>query len=294
VDGTIFKNFFLKSMGVKIGKNVYIQKGANVIMGGWDLLTIGDNVTIGREASVRTMDFEYGKMVFGKIEIGNDCTLETRASMSINSTMKDNSKLTGLSMLESFGVIPENEVWEGVPARLKEKNNPLPAHLVHCTTLSPIKHGLTLMMLRGFMYLFTYIHVPLIAGFVIWFWQIDPDKVVDWIWNNQFTLESMYYFSLIAVFFCFIRLVLQALFCRLLGEIKPGYYCRYGTKYIHMWLKDMMVELSGNTLSGTLYWPYWLRLAGMKIGKNCEISTIMNVVPELVNIDCRQTNCPCG
>ncbi|OFZ49709.1 MAG: hypothetical protein A2577_07525 [Bdellovibrionales bacterium RIFOXYD1_FULL_36_51] len=285
VDGTIFKNFFLKTMGVNIGKNVYFQKGANVIMGGWDLLTIGDNVTIGREASVRTMDFQYGKIVFGKIEIGNNCTIETRASMSIHSKMQDNSKLTGLSMLESFGVIPENEVWEGVPATYKDKNGDPPHDMVKCQKLSSIKHGLILISLRILMYLFTYIHVPLIAGLAIWYWRIDAAKVLSWIFANSFSLESVYAFSVIAVIFCFIRLILQAMFCRILGPIKPGYYCRYGTKYIHMWLKDMMVELAGNTLSGTLFWPYWLRLAGMKIGKNCEISTIMNVVPELVKID---------
>ena len=285
VDGTIFKNFFLKTMGVNIGKNVYFQKGANVIMGGWDLLKIGDNVTVGREASVRTMDFQYGKMVFGKIEIGNNCTLETRSSMSIHSQMKDNSKLTGLSMLESFGVIPENEVWEGVPASYKEKNKDVPTDLVKCQTLSSVRHGATLITLRILMYLFTYIHVPLIAGLAIWFWQIDTAKVISWIFETSYSKESIFFFSLIAVIFCLIRLVLQAFFCRVLGPIKPGYYCRYGTKYIHMWLKDMMVELAGNTLSGTMFWPYWLRLAGMKIGKNCEISTIMNVVPELVKID---------
>src|SRR5690606_6124856 len=34
----------------------------------------------------------------------------------------------------------------------------------------------------------------------------------------------------------------------------------------------------------TLFWPVWLRLAGMKVGRGCEISTIIDVVPECVTI----------
>ena len=37
-------------------------------------------------------------------------------------------------------------------------------------------------------------------------------------------------------------------------------------------------------LSGTLFWPMWLRAAGMRVGPDCEISTIIDVVPELVEI----------
>src|SRR5262249_12514586 len=37
-------------------------------------------------------------------------------------------------------------------------------------------------------------------------------------------------------------------------------------------------------LSGTLFWPIWLRMAGMKVGRDCEISTIIDVVPELIEI----------
>lgn len=49
-------------------------------------------------------------------------------------------------------------------------------------------------------------------------------------------------------------------------------------------LKDVIVQRCGLYLSGTLFWPHWLRLAGMKIGKGCEVSSIMEVIPELVSI----------
>jgi len=49
-------------------------------------------------------------------------------------------------------------------------------------------------------------------------------------------------------------------------------------------LKIATLESAGKWLSGTLFWPLWLRLAGMKIGGACEVSTITDVVPELIEI----------
>jgi non-ribosomal peptide synthetase-like protein len=45
-----------------------------------------------------------------------------------------------------------------------------------------------------------------------------------------------------------------------------------------------MGQNASDWLSGTLFWPMWLRLAGMKIGRDCEISTIIDAVPELIEI----------
>ena len=41
-------------------------------------------------------------------------------------------------------------------------------------------------------------------------------------------------------------------------------------------------------LSGTVFWPWWLRLAGAHIGRRAEISTIVDVLPEHLTIgdDC--------
>jgi non-ribosomal peptide synthetase-like protein len=65
------------------------------------------------------------------------------------------------------------------------------------------------------------------------------------------------------------------------------YPIRSGTGLTVM-LKERLVESANVALSGTLAWPIWLRWAGMKVGRRCEISTIMEVTPELVELadDC--------
>ena len=49
-------------------------------------------------------------------------------------------------------------------------------------------------------------------------------------------------------------------------------------------LEDPVGRLAGKWLAGALFWPVWLRCSGMKVGSGAEISTIINVVPELIEI----------
>src|SRR5262249_47379285 len=81
-----------------------------------------------------------------------------------------------------------------------------------------------------------------------------------------------------------LALPMEALVVRLLGTVRPGTYPLYGWTSLAIFVKERMVEAAGNSLSGTLFWPRWLRLGGMRVGRNCEISTIMEVIPELTEI----------
>src|SRR5262249_51038107 len=85
-----------------------------------------------------------------------------------------------------------------------------------------------------------------------------------------------------------LSLPLQALLCRALGRVRPGVYPLRGRTALTVLLKERLVETANVALSGTLAWPVWLRWAGMRVGRRCEISTIMEVTPELVEIadDC--------
>ena len=63
VEGTGFKQAILRALGARIGKRVHIHRGVDLRHGGWDLLEIGDDVTLGQDASLRLVDFEDGQMV---------------------------------------------------------------------------------------------------------------------------------------------------------------------------------------------------------------------------------------
>ena len=59
---------------------------------------------------------------------------------------------------------------------------------------------------------------------------------------------------------------------------------RWSVGYVRVWLSTGMLRAAGEWLSGTLFWPQWLRLAGMQVGRGCEISTIIDVVASHVRI----------
>src|SRR5262249_7719384 len=82
-----------------------------------------------------------------------------------------------------------------------------------------------------------------------------------------------------------LSLPLQALLCRALGRVRPGVYPLRGRTALTVLLKERLVETANVALSGTLAWPIWLSWAGMRVGRRCEISTIMEVTPELVEIE---------
>src|SRR6185312_13694310 len=82
IEGTVFKNGFLRALGARIGKNVHIHRGVDLRTGGWDLLEIGDGATVGRDASLGLVEFEDQEMLVGPITLGAGCTLDTRSRMA--------------------------------------------------------------------------------------------------------------------------------------------------------------------------------------------------------------------
>ena len=71
---------------------------------------------------------------------------------------------------------------------------------------------------------------------------------------------------------------------RVTGAIRPGAYAMRGPTALRIWWRTGMVESAGRWISGTLFWPMWLRLAGMRIGRDTEVSSIIDCLPESVSI----------
>ena len=65
-----FRLTALRALGARIGRRVHIHRGVDLLQGGWDLLDIGDDVTIGQEATIRLVDLEDEQLVVGPVTIG--------------------------------------------------------------------------------------------------------------------------------------------------------------------------------------------------------------------------------
>ena len=88
--GTSLMNIYLRLMGAKIGKNCYVNTAAIDI---FDLLKLGDNVSICTDTHLRGYTIEDGYLKIGSIELEDNAFVSTRCCLSYNSKMEKNSSL---------------------------------------------------------------------------------------------------------------------------------------------------------------------------------------------------------
>ena len=113
IEGTEFQCMALRALGARIGKRVHIHHGVNLLQGGWDLLNIGDDVTLSQDASVVLVELEKGQVVLGPVTLEDGATLDVRAGVAPNTRVGRNARLTALSWLSEGSVIPDGEMWTG-------------------------------------------------------------------------------------------------------------------------------------------------------------------------------------
>ncbi len=284
LEGTVFQHAVLRALGARIGKRVHIHRGVDLLRGGWDLLDIGDDVTLSQEASLLVVEYQDGQVHVGPIFLENGCTLEIRAGVARHSKLEANSRLAALSFLPAHGHIPRGERWDGVPARPAGQASPPPSIPDGARELSPALHGVVLILARMAVGLF--LTLPA-AALALVFWQFEGMNVEHAgemllnPWQDAWPLLLGAGLMVLAVP---ITLILQAIAMRALGQVQEGVISRWSLAYVRVWLKAGILDAASKWLSGTLFWPVWLRAAGMKIGRGCEISTIIDTVPELVEI----------
>jgi non-ribosomal peptide synthetase-like protein len=284
LEGTVFQILALRALGARIGRRVHIHRGVNLLQGGWDLLDIEDDVTISQDASLRLVDLDGGQVIVGSVALGNGSTLEVRAGVGSNTVLEPEAHLSALSSLPDGGRIPRGERWHGIPAEPAGYAPSRPALPDGERILSPFGHAVALSLSRfGLeMFLALSLVLPLIA--IAFIRGVDTASALGWFFMPSFDPSFLMTVILMATLTVPLRLVLEATALRALGRVRAGVISRWGMSYVRIWLKTQMIRSAGKWLSGTLLWPVWLRLAGMKVGPGCEISTIIDVVPELIEI----------
>ena len=264
--GTNLMNIFLRCVGAKIGKNVYINTSA---ISAFDLLTIGDNVSICTDTHLRGYTIVDGYINIGSIEIEDDSFVGTRCCLSQNCKMGKNSSIEDLTLIPEWSAIPQNENWGGSPAlkistnRSQERQN--------------------LWSLRNtILFLFSVFLIPLITMLAYF-----PGMML--ITHLDYSNESYHFLWLTigvgASFVILLTTIITILKWMLLGNIKEGKYPIDSVFYYKKWFFDQLMKLSLQvigTLYTTLYLQFWFRMLGVKMGKRVEISTVEFISPDLL------------
>ncbi len=284
LEGTIFQQSILRALGAKIGKRVHIQRGVNLAQGGWDLLDIGDDVTLSQDATICLVEYEDGQIVIGPITIGNGCTLDVRAGLAGHTCMEPESYLTPLSFLMRNGRTGAGERWHGIPAKAAGLAPATPTLTSSARELSPAVHGLALGLGRAAVTLFINAASLLLVLAFAAFTGLDAETALDWLFDRTLDFSGFALAIGVALAHVPLTLIFTALAMRLLGPVPEGIISRWSLAYVRVWLKTGLLESANGWLLGSLFWPVWLRRVGMKIGRGCEMSSIIDTIPELVEI----------
>ncbi|MEO8315221.1 MAG: amino acid adenylation domain-containing protein [Pseudomonadota bacterium] len=283
--GTVLQIVALRALGARIGRRVHIHRDVDLQQGGWDLLDIGDDVTLCQSAEVRLVEVDAGDIVIGPVTLGAGSTLATRAGVAGHTILEAGAYLSALSSLPAGARIPRGERWDGIPARLAGPA-PVPEQVTRPgRDLSPWQHGLILSLGRAGIALLLILPVEVAIILASQVFGLNTERVGHWMFHGSAGWEPWLMVLGLEVLLVPLTLAWMAVVTRRLGHVQEGTISRWSPAYARVWLKSGLVEGAGAWLSGTLFWPIWLRWAGMQIGRGCEISTILDVVPELVDIE---------
>ncbi|MCX6367585.1 MAG: amino acid adenylation domain-containing protein [Armatimonadetes bacterium] len=267
--GTEFQCMALRALGSRIGQRVHLHRGVDLTQGGWDLLDIGDDVTVSQDASLRLVELENRQLVIGPISLGTGATLDVRAGVAPGGSLEAGASLAALSSLPAGKTIPAGEHWDGIPATPAGHAPPVPNITQTKPILSPLAYSLALLLAQSALWAMLALPLELLTlGAVVWVGQES----------------GLVAYLLVLTLALPLTLLLEALAVRALGHVSEGVLSRWSLAYIPLWLKAGLVDSANEWLSGALFWPLWLRAAGMRVGRSCEISTIIDVIPELIEI----------
>ena len=113
-DGTPFKSLIWRSLGVKIGRQVFDDGG---FLTERTLATIGDGCVLNAGSVIQCHSQEDGAFKSDRSTLGAGCTLGVGALVHYGVTMGDRSVLAADSFLMKGEEVPAGAYWGGNPAR---------------------------------------------------------------------------------------------------------------------------------------------------------------------------------
>ena len=278
LQGTEYQVMVLRALGARIGERVHIHRGVELDVGGWDLLEIGDDVTLAQNAAVRLVELESREMIVGPVTIGAGSTLGVQSGVRTHCVVEPGGYLCAHSSLPRGGRLPRGERWDGIPAR--RAGIAPAASAVQGRALSPLAMANVVLLARLALAMFVALPAELLA---LGAWHLYGEEAARAGAEALVGLRTVFGASVIAALAIVSTLAMEALACRVMGRVREGVVGRWSPDYLRIWLKPGLVDSAQRWLYGTLLWPWWLRLAGARVGPGCEISSLIDALPETLD-----------
>lgn len=142
--GTPLYTLYLRSLGAKIGKNVLILSPQVPVC--TDLLTIGDNTVIRKDAQFNCYRAHSGTIQSGRVTIGSDVIVGEMTVLDIDTTLGDGAQLGHSSSLHAGQSIPAGEHRYGSPAKQRTAVNYGDVPTTHISLFKKIGYSMMLLV----------------------------------------------------------------------------------------------------------------------------------------------------
>jgi non-ribosomal peptide synthetase-like protein len=135
LDGTPLLAWYLRLMGMKIGKRPCLESAEFTE---FDLVTIGDDVTINMEATIQTHLFEDRVMKMSHVKIDDRCTIGACGVVLYDTHLGADCVLEDLSLVMKGESLPAGTRWHGSPAQRVAAPEPTAASVNMQSTEAPL------------------------------------------------------------------------------------------------------------------------------------------------------------
>ena len=117
-------NFYYKLAGAKIGKKVQIN---TVGINDPGMMIIEDNVVIGGAAVINGHIVEKGQLILSPITFKKGSLIGSRATIQPGVVVGEGSVIATNALVAKWKIVPDGEVWGGLPAKCIRKNSDRPS-----------------------------------------------------------------------------------------------------------------------------------------------------------------------
>ena len=136
LSGTPLQPLVFRLMGARVGARCTLDTGES---SAWDLLSIGDDTSIGADTQLLGYRVEDGMLRLGTVEIGNGCFIGIHSALGLGVRMGHGSSLDDQSLLPDGATIPPGEGRRGSPPRPADIHLPGRRHPAVTGTPLPVR-----------------------------------------------------------------------------------------------------------------------------------------------------------
>lgn len=268
----------LRGMGAKVGR--YCHIGITYVGAAFDLISIGDDVTMGKDTVLNTSWVERGRLILAPVRLESQTHVGSNSVVEGGTIIEEEGELGPISMLPQGARIPAGERWTGSPAKFESDSPDIGGMRASRPSEARALAMLIVMAVSSIFILPIILLAPQIPSMLLF----DYVNIPGIGWYVQTSIVSIPA-AIIYMILVFIELIV--LRWLVLGRVKECSFHTASVYFYRRWFVGRLMDMSLVILKpvyASLYVVPFLRSLGVKIGRMAEVSTARGINFELTEI----------